>query len=393
MEDPIRRAAAALEAATHVLIGAGAGMSADSGLSTYADAASVGGLSYAELCQPTALLEHPAAAYGFWATSLSAYRAAVPHEGYAVLQRLCASKPPNQSCVYTSNVDGLFRRFPALASRLHEIHGCVEEWACGSSLGFARDDGTGQLRSRGGVFEAHNSQVADRARQANGGGVGTGTGGGNGALPWDPACAAFRTSPPRGRCVAEWQARCDERLSSPAAGPLPPPTPLGAAALLVEEEEEASEDGVAWGADAVPRCPLCSSPLRPSVVMFGDTDVLLLERQAAAASAYQSWEEQMEVQLAASPPRTRMVVLEIGCGLTVPSVRRECEDVVRDVLRRGGCASLIRINPEAQVASCTDGASPPAEQDDEPLPSEHVVLIRDGALRGLLRIEEALGTY
>ena len=378
MEEPTRCAAAALNAATHLLIGAGAGMSADSGLSTYANAASVGGLSYAELCQPTALLEHPAAAYGFWAGSLNAYREAVPHEGYAVLQRLCASKPPNQSCVYTSNVDGLFRRFPALAARLHEIHGCVEEWACGSSLGFARDEGTDQLRSRGGVFEAHNSQVADRARHANGGG--------NGAPLWAPACAAFRTSPPRGRCVTEWQARCDERLSSPAAGPL-----ALEAAALVEEEEEASEDGVAWGADAVPRCPMCSSPLRPSVVMFGDTDALLLERQAAAASAYQSWEEQMEVQLAASPTRTRMVVLEIGCGLTVPSVRRECEDVVRDVLHRGGCASLIRINPEAQIASCIDGASPPAEQDDEPLPSEHVVLIRDGALRGLLRIEEALG--
>ena len=378
MEEPIRCAAAALNAATHLLIGAGAGMSADSGLSTYANAASVGGLSYAELCQPTALLEHPAAAYRFWAGSLNAYREAVTHEGYAVLQRLCASKPPNQSCVYTSNVDGLFRRFPALAARLHEIHGCVEEWACGSSLGFARDEATDQLRSRGGVFEAHNSHVADRARHANGGG--------NGAPLWAPACAAFRTSPPRGRCVTEWQARCDERLSSPAAGPM-----ALEAAALVEEEEEASEDGVAWGADAVPRCPMCSSPLRPSVVMFGDTDALLLERQAAAASAYQSWEEQMEVQLAASPTRTRMVVLEIGCGLTVPSVRRECEDVVRDVLHRGGCASLIRINPEAQIASCIDGASPPAEQDDEPLPSEHVVLIRDGALRGLLRIEEALG--
>ena len=35
-----------------------------------------------------------------------------------------------------------------------------------------------------------------------------------------------------------------------------------------------------------PRCPHCASPLRPAVVMFGDTDEILLGRQARAAEGY-----------------------------------------------------------------------------------------------------------
>ena len=141
-EQAVRRAAEVLGAATHLLIGAGAGASADSGLRTYEEAMREaereGGprLTYHDLCHPSALLEHKDAAYGFWLDSLRQYRAAAPHEGYAVLERLCASLPRGRTCVYSSNVDGLFRRLPALrASHLHEIHGCVEEWVCGAVCG------------------------------------------------------------------------------------------------------------------------------------------------------------------------------------------------------------------------------------------------------------------
>ena len=82
-------------------------------------------LTYHDLCQPTALLQHPDAFHRFWAGSTRTYREATPHGGYAMLERLCASKPSGCTCVYTSNVDGLFRRFPTLRANLHEIHGCV----------------------------------------------------------------------------------------------------------------------------------------------------------------------------------------------------------------------------------------------------------------------------
>lgn len=65
-------------------------MSADSGLATYDGIADVSayrdaGLSYADLCSPTLLESDPALAYGFWCSCLNAYRAAEPHEGYAIL--------------------------------------------------------------------------------------------------------------------------------------------------------------------------------------------------------------------------------------------------------------------------------------------------------------------
>jgi len=82
----LRAAAAAILRATHLLVAAGAGMSADSGLATYDAIADVRcyhdrGLSYADLCCPRLLETDPALAYGFWGSCLHSYRAAAPHAG------------------------------------------------------------------------------------------------------------------------------------------------------------------------------------------------------------------------------------------------------------------------------------------------------------------------
>ena len=82
--------------------------------------------------------------------------------------------------------------------------------------------------------------------------------------------------------------------------------------------------------------------------MFGDEDPSLLVRLAAASSRYQAWEDAMEASIA-KDQSLRLVVLELGCGLRVPSVRLETESVLRDALQRvsaptrlssqhGGCA-------------------------------------------------------
>ena len=133
-------AAAELRAATHLLVAAGAGFSADSGLPVYADVTasplwSALGLDYADLCDTTMLLSSPACAYGFWAGCLRTYRESMPHVGYHLLDAWFAARPAANTAVYTSNVDGHFRRFGRLSQRLCEIHGCVEEWMCGGSMG------------------------------------------------------------------------------------------------------------------------------------------------------------------------------------------------------------------------------------------------------------------
>ena len=81
-----------------------------------------------------------------------------------------------------------------------------------------------------------------------------------------------------------------------------------------------------------------------------------------------------------------LVVLEIGCGTRVPSVRMETESVVRDARLRGARAHLIRINPDdahetdvqGGLASTTSCAS---------LDASNVTVIKDTALRALRRIE------
>ncbi|KAG3116404.1 hypothetical protein PI124_g9671 [Phytophthora idaei] len=64
-------------------------------------------------------------------------------------------------------------------------------------------------------------------------------------------------------------------------------------------------------------------------------------------NGYIAWESVMELMLQ-EDPTLNLVVLEIGCGTRVPSVRRETEMVVADVIE--GCgrpqATLIRVNLE-----------------------------------------------
>ena len=101
-----------------------------------------------------------------------------------------------------------------------------------------------------------------------------------------------------------------------------------------------------WSADAVvpvvdtascrmdpplPRCPHCGALARPNILMFGD-DRWLEERTAAQFTRLDAWRRQVG----------RLVVVELGAGTDVPSVRRMGE---------AQRAPLLRINPrEPDVA-------------------------------------------
>ena len=94
---------------------------------------------------------------------------------------------------------------------------------------------------------------------------------------------------------------------------------------------------------------------RPRVLMFDDGhDSHGAMGLQESSNRYQIWEEQMEKAMAQGIEPRRLVVLEIGCGVRVPSVRQECQDVVLDTALRCQAAGLkaetscthIRINPE-----------------------------------------------
>ncbi|MFN4258352.1 MAG: SIR2 family NAD-dependent protein deacylase [Gemmataceae bacterium] len=77
----------------------------------------------------------------------------------------------------------------------------------------------------------------------------------------------------------------------------------------------------------LPRCPHCQGVARPNILMFDDWD-WLQARCAEQYHHYQHWLRQVADQ--------RVVAIELGAGLAIPTVRRECE-------RHGDV--LIRVNP------------------------------------------------
>ena len=126
-------AACVLREANFLLITAGAGFSADSGLSTYEQAP----LSYKEMCDPKKLQEDSLKFQHFWLAYTRSYLTTKPHLGYTILDHWCKGRklskltrlPDNTTpwWVYTSNVDGHFRntRLASFRESVCEIHGCA----------------------------------------------------------------------------------------------------------------------------------------------------------------------------------------------------------------------------------------------------------------------------
>lgn len=101
--------------------------------------------------------------------------------------------------------------------------------------------------------------------------------------------------------------------------------------LLVRVDEAACE----W-LGPLPACPHCGGLARPNILMFGDADWL--------GERYEARERRLLKDVGAA---RRPLVIEIGAGTAVPSVRRFGEQV----LGAHEGARLLRINPrEAQVS-------------------------------------------
>lgn len=80
-------------------------------------------------------------------------------------------------------------------------------------------------------------------------------------------------------------------------------------------------------AEPLPKCPRCEAVARPNILMFGDAR-WLGSRTDEQLARYQAWRRSIAGR--------KLVVVELGAGEAIPTVRHECE-------RAGG--TLIRINP------------------------------------------------
>ena len=104
---------------------------------------------------------------------------------------------------------------------------------------------------------------------------------------------------------------------------------------------------------ALPVCPRCKDLARPNILMFGDWG-WIESRQQAQYAALQAWLKQV----------TRLVIVEIGAGTMIPSVRHFGE-AARGV--------LIRINPT-----------------EPEVPKGKGFGLRMGGLEGIRRLRDAL---
>ena len=282
------KAAKRLHDTDYLLITAGAGFSADSGLSTYECAPA----EYKELCDPSQLLLDASRFQKFWLNFTKTYRNTKHHVGYELIDQWCCggllphlarTKDTSPWWVYTSNVDGHFRRFQSFANRVCEIHGSADTYLCSCRIGYS--DGKARL----------------------------GTG-------WD-----------------EWNSRKSKSCEE----------------TKIRFSDDAVENILKDIDSSILKCNHCQLPLRPNVLMFNDTDANVLNDICIQRQRYQTWEGQVED--AVSNKNCKLVILELGCGVNVPAVRQESEEVLLDCGKiiesqrsdgANGSVCLIRINPK-----------------------------------------------
>lgn len=108
-----------------------------------------------------------------------------------------------------------------------------------------------------------------------------------------------------------------------------------------------------WQAE-LPRCPHCGALARPNILMFHDSS-WIANRQEEQYARFLQWPRNVK----------RPVVIELGAGTHIPSVRRMSEYFVKYHQ-----AKLVRINPR-----------------DFKVPAENCVALPVGALEGLVALK------
>ncbi|CEG42323.1 Sirtuin family, catalytic core small domain [Plasmopara halstedii] len=303
MQKVWRAAAETLSSADFLLIATGAGFSADSSLPVYADIAKVDvyekmNLEYHDLCDPYMLEQDEEIFYGFWGNCTNSYRDTKHHSGYQILLKWRNALRLKSKA---NKLDGTKSKFRATFDRLKNCQALPAEisgdfvtndpfflYTSNVDSHFTRDFDSKEL------YELHGS--IER---------------------WQ--CAGDVETGAREPCERTWILPAEFRFD------------LNVATMKAN------------GAEAT-TCPECGGKGRPNVLMFHDRQWIA---NTLEEKRYIAWESVME-QMLQEDPTLNLVVLEIGCGTRVPSVRRETEMVVADVIESCGRpqAKLIRVNVE-----------------------------------------------
>lgn len=134
----IEAAARAIENADVLLFTAGAGLGVDSGLpdfrgdegfwNAYPPLRELN-ISFAQMANPRWFSTDPTLAWGFYGHRQNLYRTTEPHDGFQVLRKWAQSKSGG-TFVFTSNVDGQFRKAGFDENCIVECHGSIHHLQC-----------------------------------------------------------------------------------------------------------------------------------------------------------------------------------------------------------------------------------------------------------------------
>ncbi len=130
----------------------------------------------------------------------------------------------------------------------------------------------------------------------------------------------------------------------------------------------------------LPVCPFCPSLTyaRPSILMFNSDDTLLWQRKDFAEKNWEAWKNALLGSLRRTP--ARIVIVEVGAGTNVPSLRFHGERFMSDLKRDyRSCppVTLIRINPDYPNA-------------EDPALKDNVIGIQMAGLPALKMIDAAM---
>lgn len=246
--ETVQQASEAIRDADGLLVCAGAGMGADSGLPTFRGddgfwkaypALANLKIRFVEMANPQWFVDDPERGWAFYGHRHQLYSVTEPHEGFQILRKW-ANPMPIGTFVFTSNVDGHFQKAGFPRDRVHECHGSIMHLQCISG------------------------------------------------------------------CRNIWPA---EKLN-----------------LDIDMETLRARG-------ELPACPDCGTMARPNILMFSDWG-WVSERS-------DQQERQLDEWIRGGRDR-QLVIIEIGAGMAVPTVRYFSEEVAQQP-----GATLIRINTEA----------------------------------------------
>lgn len=325
----LRQAAQAVRDADALLICTGAGMGVDSGLGTFRGKnAGVWPplralqMDFSEMSCPSWFVSDPRLAWAFWHFRHQAYTKGQPHAGYEILAKW-GSKMEHGFFSVTSNIDGHWARTVG-ADLTFECHGAV------THMQYVDDDGTAPWETDdaqiealsipewnlapGDVVETRNVRVSGKEHLRGLPGV---MGRDPGALggTWVPAVVAATGA------VATEQGEI-----------------LPVAAVRIPDGEDLCRvrEGCALPCDSSGR------PLRPNVLMFGDSEVNCA-RIDEQERRFRQWSGSL-------PEESKLVIVEVGAGTAIRTIRSIGESTARKFKH----STFIRINLEDSAAQSGD---------------------------------------